>query len=803
MISILAKRPVYVWHRLIAFIPIFIIIGCSTNDKLTGTADTTDTGIVAMLYNPNGTPAIGANVKVFKSMDSSKVPIQQIMTDQNGRYSLTGLPKGAYNVYAQKDSLVAFQDSVAVLDDTILVKNDTLEKSISITAVVGLQPNHDPRTVTVQVLGSDIFSNVNEAGDFTLSKLGSGNYTLKLFSTLPNYTNTFKQLNITANFPDTLKDTLWLIYTGIPVVENITATYDTLNGVVKLKWKSTKYRDFQDYLIYRDNFDSLHLSSLPINFTTDTVFYDTVFHRSTQNGTFSFNDSNDYHFKYRVIVRNNSQQEGLSYKYISIVAASPQKVKTIFSHQSYHLNKGFFSDSASINDTIRFTFNLNNYNRFLVNVNYVDLEKDTTLYSHRINRTNLLSDTLLLAWANIGIKRVEIAATDNGGTIWKDTILFQVIKDNPTVHISTSKIILNAPTKIQADVSDKFGHIVKCEWQIGNSKAYTTTSSFNPETTITINDTLISSLKCILRATDDDGNISYDSSNLSMSIQWEKIELPSNMNSMFNAVEFQSKIYVFSFGNFPKVWASENGKDWNIIYDSPTWSYRVLQPMVHNGQIWLLETGNNPAEKTILWHSSNGFEWNAIDISGKVTGWAGYNYLFFAAHNDSLYFCYTREWNKGEGQLLSTFTGIEWDTLKSANQVGIESPFIGAPCSYYTASISGQLYISTYPYPMSSSQDGPKVWATSNWANISVIQKFNKVNSSGIGTTPTICKAFNKLCLFMYSGSQYEYSGKMLYLDNYGNFTPCSDLPVSEVRAPIEFLNRLFLVADNEIWISK
>jgi hypothetical protein len=86
------------WSKFLFLIPIFIIIACSLDKRVTGTVDETDTGIVAMLYNTDGTPAIGANVKIFKVADTTKTPISEVISDKNGNFSVKGLAKGTYNI---------------------------------------------------------------------------------------------------------------------------------------------------------------------------------------------------------------------------------------------------------------------------------------------------------------------------------------------------------------------------------------------------------------------------------------------------------------------------------------------------------------------------------------------------------------------------------------------------------------------------------------------------------------------------------------------------------------------------------
>jgi hypothetical protein len=297
-----------------------ILLTCVKSPQQAGTMSETDT---AMIYNPDNTPAVGAVVRFFVATDSTRTVAYQATTDTNGRYSTKGLARGSYNMLATKDSLIVFQDSIAAFADTVLVKPDTLQKSGSVTAIIGVQPNHDPRTVTVQVLGTDLFSNVDINGRFTLSPVAKGNYNLRLVTTLPDYTPTYVTIHAQGQKKDTLTDTLWLTFTGIPVVTGLAASYDTVNGIVHLSWIKTAYRDFQNYLVYRDAFDSIDLSKNPFAACTDTFFADTVFRRDLASGPFSFRDTNDYHFKYRVCIENNTIKRGDTYKYVDVVAASP------------------------------------------------------------------------------------------------------------------------------------------------------------------------------------------------------------------------------------------------------------------------------------------------------------------------------------------------------------------------------------------------------------------------------------------------------------------------------------------------
>ena len=352
------------------FLLLFVMLLTARCTKhIAGTTDETITGTQAAIYYANGAPAPGVTVKAFDVNDTSRVPAAQTVTDNTGHYALGQVAKGTYNIWAEQDTLVAVQDSVYISPTTNTIHQDTLQASGSLTAIIGMQPNDDPRSAYVQMTGSDRFSrNINANGSFTIDGLATGSYSLRISTTLPNYTPTFFTVSAVSGKADTLKDTLQLVYTGIPVVTGMKASYDTLNGLVHLSWNNVNYRNFQDFLVFRDYYDSINLSINPVAAPTATSFVDSIFKRIAGSGPFSFADTNDYHFKYRVCIENNSANRGETYKYVDIIAASPKKVETTFAFTSFHIAKKFFTDSASINDSVLWNVKVSNRTGTLINL---------------------------------------------------------------------------------------------------------------------------------------------------------------------------------------------------------------------------------------------------------------------------------------------------------------------------------------------------------------------------------------------------------------------------------------------------
>jgi hypothetical protein len=487
-----------------------LLVTCS-QDKLAGTTDETLSGTQAkaMIYYANGAPVPGAKVKVFDINDTSRIPIIQTITDSNGHYSFTEKLDGTFNIWSEKDSLVAFQDSVLITSTSNTIHHDTVRASGSITAIVGMQPNDDPRSAYIQVLGSERYSNnVGIDGYFTLAGLATGKYNIRISTTQPNYTPTFFTLSARSGKNDTLKDTLWLIYTGIPVVTGMKASYDTLNGIVHLSWSKASYRDFQDYLIFRDPYDSINLSTIPVAARPDTSFADSIFKRGLASRQFSFTDTNDYHFKYRVSIRNNLNKAGETYKFVDVVAASPTKAKTTISFTTYHLAKGFYTDSASVNDTILYTVQINNPSRNLRSLSWKDLSKNTIIRSKNLDTTiNDGWDTVKYSWGELGQKGLECTVIDMAGAVWKDTVVVNIIQDKPTVILTTStpEVDIRHAIHLHAAAIDQFGKIIKWEWSAGDSVHFIKSS---------IGDTIITApsienlnYPVYVRVTDDDGNM--------------------------------------------------------------------------------------------------------------------------------------------------------------------------------------------------------------------------------------------------------------------------------------------------------
>lgn len=178
--------------------------------------------------------------------------------------------------------------------------------------------------------------------------------------------------------------------------------------------------------------------------------------------------------------------------------------------------------SVTMNDTLRFTLQ-------------AFPGKDATIKSIVWTCPSTLSDGYscptagadalegLLAWKTVGTKKVVATLTDSEGRTAKDTLTVQVISDPPTVAIKTSadtvRQKINAELSYTVSATDRYGTVEAIEWGCGTNAAniqFKSSASVTAAKTVsaTMNVTLPSAetnaYKCIVRATDDDGEFGYD-----------------------------------------------------------------------------------------------------------------------------------------------------------------------------------------------------------------------------------------------------------------------------------------------------
>jgi hypothetical protein len=647
-----------------AVMVLFGLLSCSEN-KLTGTISDTDTGKSALVYNPDLTPAVGASVAFYSCNDT--IAVYKTVTDINGTYVVPSLSDGYYNIVASKDSLMSLQDSVVFTRNNKTVTSDTLGKTGSLTAIAALQVNHDPRTVVVHVLGTNVNSNVDDKGVFSLKQLARGTYSIVLKTSLPDYTPKYATIKIESAKNDTLKDTIYLTYTGIPVVTGLKATYDTTNGVVTLSWNKTNYRDFQDYVIYRDNYDAVSLSTLPVAARSDTVFTDTLF----KNG--NVDNVETYHYKYRVAMRNNAVVTGATYKYVDIVVMPPRLLSATIVNSIYHTMMNFTTDSASVNDTLLYKYKVETQYRAIRSIQWKNLETSSNIHTtifDGLYKSNL--DSFKLAWSDTGVKRVECIVIDAGGYCTVDTVKVLIVNDSPVLNVTTvtDTVFVYDTVPVKISGSDRFGIIKKWELLCGKSQEFRQISG--KDTSLVIDDLQSEKYECIFKCTDDDGCVQYDTLVLNVnhfSIEGNASTIP--FRSSHGTVVFNNKQYIIGgFTLHPKtyyndVWSSDDGMTWRCEAANAKFGKRYdFECFAFNGKIWIAGGYENDSvsgtSKPLndFWSSSDGKNWEIVTPSSDLPAVEQKKYFVF---NNKLWIIFQSSTNGGYlYDIWNSEDGVTW-----------------------------------------------------------------------------------------------------------------------------------------------
>ncbi|HEX2956587.1 MAG TPA: carboxypeptidase-like regulatory domain-containing protein [Chitinispirillaceae bacterium] len=198
---------IFVW----LFLTCVSNIGTDTgNVNCGGTNDETVVRTGAIIYEQDGTtPAVGAVVKVFKPDATDGQIISYQITDLDGRYVLNDLPPGIFNILVEKDSMVAYRDSINISATEQAIPDDTLDCSSSLSGYTTLQPLYDPRSVTIQVIGTDRSVNeVDSNGHFILTGMPGGKFTLLLKCKHTEYPASAQKVTVHNCTNDTLTDTI-------------------------------------------------------------------------------------------------------------------------------------------------------------------------------------------------------------------------------------------------------------------------------------------------------------------------------------------------------------------------------------------------------------------------------------------------------------------------------------------------------------------------------------------------------------------------------------------------------------------
>ena len=174
-------------------------------------------GITGTLYNPDGAPVVNAEVALYPvdyaPLADTPAIVKTVHTDNRGRFGFPGVTSGRYNLLARcatgaGDSVFSFTDSISITEENQKLLVDTLRAPGVITGKVKLQTQYDPRTSTIQLLGTYHHAQVDSAGNFTLKNLGQGTYRLAVTVAAQDYPPFYREARSHSGRTDTLPEPL-------------------------------------------------------------------------------------------------------------------------------------------------------------------------------------------------------------------------------------------------------------------------------------------------------------------------------------------------------------------------------------------------------------------------------------------------------------------------------------------------------------------------------------------------------------------------------------------------------------------
>ncbi len=507
-----------------------IMVSCLTEnkkDQAGGQVVENELG-VGRLYFQNGEPAANAEVLVYsvghipnpalgKKSNQQEV-VAKVRTDSEGRYRVGGADKGLYNVLASKDGLVVYKDSVFLAPDPTALGSDTLRAPGQLAGIVRLQPNHDPRSATVQVLGTNNYSNVDEDGRFQLVNMAEGKYLLRVITTQPEYTPLFQEIQIQSGDSNELADTLRPVFTGLPIVQGIYSEYDTVKGIVTIRWNKTNYRNLSGYAIYRAPAGSaaIPFQTLNTNRIMDTIYRDATTLTSGSGeilgNYFGGVDSVGRSWEYWVVSQDKNGSRSEPFYSTVITAVPPYLQETQLRIRCLECKD---NNKTSINDTLHLEVSWNNPLKLNKRVQWSQGSETVAMRAVEIN-SKAGKDTLsFVCGKEPETISIKAAVTDEKNRIWSQLFWLGVEKAEPVVSITAPNwVMVGKRFSLVSRIFEPIGKVIKREWDIGNTGRWVEVSS----DTVMFKAPDKPSNEFIIhnRVTDDDGNVSTASVTLNI-----------------------------------------------------------------------------------------------------------------------------------------------------------------------------------------------------------------------------------------------------------------------------------------------
>jgi alpha-tubulin suppressor-like RCC1 family protein len=490
-----------------------LAIRCTDSPVTGNSSQTPNASIIGKLYNPDGvTPAANADVTIrYHSVlaDISKMAgnssqsseNHSAVTDNNGIFMFdASLDTGMYIIEAASEDIYrALIDSVCITNsDSIVRVEGTLKPVGAIRGVVHLTEGGDPRRVIVLAFGSNRFALPDSNGVFIFNNLAEAVYDLRIMPIIDNY-SVFDTFGISVHQQQlTELGQIELPYTGLISPKGISAYYDTLRGSVILTWKPLNTLGISGYVVYRNDSTESTPIRLNKNLITDTFFIDTVFK--------NFSDTNGRVLMYRLKTQDGNANLSMMFSQpASIHAPSPEIVQSHISMKILNHNGNTFN----VHDTLCLIASYFNQTRKNVKLEWFCDSRENSIRTID-NPAFSDGDTLYISWADTALKKIYLALTDEGKSVWWDSITVKIIDSAQIIHQISPDTVISIKDIIQftGAASDNEGIIKDYAWDYDGNGIFDTIIA--PGRTIQHSFSVCGTFNAVLRITYENGNRTLD-----------------------------------------------------------------------------------------------------------------------------------------------------------------------------------------------------------------------------------------------------------------------------------------------------